>query len=294
MPLLAILLAGAFVLSSFQDITSKQVFRLDITKFKGNVRTIELSPMCFWMTKGHNCVGLLVSNGTSDSSKLVFVDGSGTIVAETNFVPFGFSKDTDAAVFRSSHDKLYLCLNSDSCYLLEDSRLIRSEDPWSAPALYRKYPGVCLNYAYDINKRKRPLFFTTDSLLFVLRTDSTLVVHDHANGASTVGRIEYPDFNYLISQRSDPFVYGSLDGVVLFEDPFDLHFYKTGHVNAHHVLNLWEAIRSDLHGKETNIRAEAELMGISLFLRGSALYAVVFAKDSILVYQIELKAPRVE
>lgn len=282
--LLAMVLAAPFS----RNASCELVFKLNVSLIKGWSQSIEVSPMCFWRAEGRDCVGMLVSNSTHDSASLVFVDCDGAIRSQTGVVPFRSSKQTMAAVFRASENRLYLSFNRDTCYLLADSGFARVEDPWSASALARWCPGVRLAYVYDIDSRKRPMFFVLDSTVYVIQPDSALVVYNTRTGARTIDTIDYPDFNYLISQSSDPFVFGSLRQIVLYEDPFLLHFFEMGRTQLHSTQDLWKELSNDLLGKKTNIRAEAGMMGISLFQVGRSVFVIVFAQDSILAYRVAL------
>jgi hypothetical protein len=150
---------------------------------------------------------------------------------------------------------------------------------------------VELSYAFDINGLRRPLFFVRDSSILILRRDSTLCMQENRTPGRQIGRLNLPDFDYLISQCSDPVLFGSETRILVYGNPFTLHVYETGRAVALYNQDLWPLLDRILPGEDGiyKIRAEAEKMGVSMFRKGRSLFSIIFANDGIHVFRLSAR-----
>ncbi len=275
--------------------SEREVFHLSMDRLgrqdlQGRTENVQLAPMCYWQVSGRECVGILVSNRDRNGAAVVFVDSTGRVLAESESITEPVCPLLAPGLFRSRHDSLFLCFNTDSAYLVRGGHITKVEDPWSLSGLGRSCPKIGMSYVFDINGRKRPLFFLGDSSIFMLQRDSVLLVEREPNESKEIGRLDWPELDYLVSQSPDPLPWASEKGVALYSNPFSIYMYRFGKSQAVCVLDLWPVIDQRLHGKGgiSKIRAEAEQMGISLFYRKGALFSVIFALDGIHVIQLNM------
>lgn len=259
----------------------------DISKaLKGvEAESVLLAPMCIDSVKGELAVGMIALKPDEyvNETKLIFVDSAGNVLEKIEWKKKLGTILPCTPTFRRFGSSLYFVGRDQKGMEIHSDKNVSLPTPWHPDEMKRRFPNVKIRYVKDVDDSIRPLFRITKKTIVSIDSLDTLHIYDR-HGTS-ISSIKIMPLRFIILEGSDLIVGVYGDKLVIFAPPGDLLTVKLNPASERiDTSDVWKEIetlcRSDIH-------AEPELTGNSLFVWDDVPYFVAYTKAGIFVLRLD-------